>query len=467
MAGTRALNQNQKIILGVKSSFTQYAGWKIYVGFSGGADSCALLLALQSVAPELNITLKAVHFEHGIRGAESLCDADWCTKFCLERQIEFQKISLNTPENRLPGENLEAAARRLRLHHWAKLATTPDCAVALGHHADDVMENVMLRLFRGGNTSSLSALRPKRIVNDVIFLRPLLDFSRRQLRDFLRENQLDSWCEDKTNEDTSNARNYLRREVLPQLNAKFPFALPGIHAAAEALQCDADYLEHAANEAFKSIQVKKTTSVEFWQNLHPALCQRVLKLWLSFRLNRFFVPDSHLMRRFNDTLNADHSEPKEIPVAGGGKILIQHNSVSISKKITPPEETCWNWQDTASVSYGFATIHSEMVDNLPAKISVNEAYMDAELLPAKLLVRNRRDGDRIVPFGRESEVKLKKFFTDAGVSSKESRIHPLLCLPDNTIIWVPGVRQTNFAPVSLSTKIILKFSLVTLDSIDI
>jgi tRNA(Ile)-lysidine synthase len=453
------MKHHEKIIPGVKPVLTPYSGWKLFVGFSGGADSCALLLALQKVAPELHISLEAIHFEHGIRGAASCRDAAWCVAFCKVRNIPCRVIPLATPENRLPGENLEAAARRLRLAQWGHLITATDQAVVLGHHADDVTENVLLRLFRGGNSGSLSALRQCREINDILFLRPLLKFTRLELRGFLHENHLDSWCEDTTNEDTSNARNYLRREVLPQLDAKFSFAVPGINAAADALECDADYIELAADEAFREVRVKKTTSVEYWKKLHPALRQRVLKLWLSARLNRFYVPDSHMMQRFNQMLEANPGEARKIPIIGGGEMLIQHDSVSISSKIAPPEAICWAWRKDSSIIFGLYTLQADVVSSLPSEITPNEAYIDADLLPDTLDIRPRQDGDRIMPFGRKTEVKLKKIFTDSGISSNESHLRPLLCLPDGIIIWVPGIRQTNFAPVTSVTKKIIRFSL--------
>ena len=145
-----------------------------WVGFSGGADSTALLLILwaQGIRP-----LTAVHFNHGLRENAADVDAEWCRNFCKTRDIPFLLHHLDIPGNRQPGEGIEAAARRCRLAAWAKLTKTDD-AVVLGHQRDDAFEDLLLRLGRGANSSGLSPLRPERRVHELTFLRPLLQYRR-------------------------------------------------------------------------------------------------------------------------------------------------------------------------------------------------------------------------------------------------------------------------------------------------
>ena len=135
-------------------------GKHLYCSFSGGSDSLALLLLLDHWKT-IGFTLSAVHFEHGFRGEESLLDAEFCRKKCGEMKIPFRCIPLHVPENLLPGEGEEAAARRLRLFWWKKIVADPEKElIATGHHGGDVAENMLLRLFRGGNVSSLTSLKP-------------------------------------------------------------------------------------------------------------------------------------------------------------------------------------------------------------------------------------------------------------------------------------------------------------------
>ena len=132
----------------------------ILLGFSGGADSCALFLILEHWSKKIPFNLTAVHFEHGLRGKASLNDAEFCRNTAEKYNVPFICYSLNVPENMLKNETIESAARRLRLTKWQELAAKTDkCEIHLAHHADDLTENILLRLFRGANVSGLCGLR--------------------------------------------------------------------------------------------------------------------------------------------------------------------------------------------------------------------------------------------------------------------------------------------------------------------
>ena len=145
-------------------------GKTVYCSFSGGADSLALLLFLKEWSRRISFSLEAVHFEHGFRGADSLADARFCHAICEREKIPFQLFRINVPKHRLKGEGDEEAARRMRLDYWHKIVRNPgNSLIAVGHHADDRIENVLLRLFRGSNASGLSSMRAvqKLVVKDV------------------------------------------------------------------------------------------------------------------------------------------------------------------------------------------------------------------------------------------------------------------------------------------------------------
>lgn len=451
----------EKMICGVRELLESYRGYHLYVGFSGGADSCALLKILAELAPQISAVIKAIHFEHGIRGQASKEDAVWCKLFCQELKVECQVIPLRTRDNREQGENLEAAARRLRLDQWALLARTPKDAVVLGHHSDDVVENVLLKLFRGGNSGSLSSLRFERRINGVLYLRPLLNFTREDIQTMLHEGKISDWREDATNDDTGHSRNYLRHMLLPELNNHFSFAIPGIRAASDALEHDADFIEQHSVDSYKIIQSQDKTPLLFWKSLHPALRQRVLGMWLSDRLNRYYVPDSSVMQRFDETLKGDVSEAKLIPLQGEGDLLIQHDEIQLSIEITIPSPLFWTWRHSHSVMFADHSFYISEVDALPDNISCFEAFYDADELPDTLLIRTRLDGDRMAVFKGGSQVKIKKIFTDAGITSIDSQSWPLLCLSSGEVIWVPGIRHSDFATIKSETKRIIKISFAT------
>ena len=198
----------------------------IFIGFSGGADSTALLLLLNEIYPD---RLVAIHFNHGIR-SESFEEEVWCRDFCIARDINFQSFQLE-----LSPHSSENEARRARLVMWKQLVSESGGVVALAHHQDDINENFFLRLMRGSGTTGLTGLRINSEVNGIRFWRPLLNFHKQDLLVFLEEQGVTSWCEDASNSQDIYRRNRVRNELLP-LYQEISKQLNGLETSIQVLQ---------------------------------------------------------------------------------------------------------------------------------------------------------------------------------------------------------------------------------------
>ncbi len=294
---------------------------RIFAGFSGGADSTALLLLLAEAAPG---RVTAVHFQHGLRGAAAERDAVWCRKFCKERGLPFRLVRLAVVKSRRPGESLEEAARRCRLEKWRKIAGPGD-AVALGHHADDRIEELLLRLARGANASGLTGLRPERVVAGVRFVRPLLGQRRAAVEAFLKGRGVRNWREDRSNADTAFRRNAIRHKWLPMIREDAGHDR-GLLASLEALALDADFLEAEAAR-----RLPETTGLEAWRGLHPALLPRVLRLWLRRELGRDVVPVQAAVERLRGELARKPAGTRLVPLGGGVTVGVSRRGLALAE----------------------------------------------------------------------------------------------------------------------------------------
>ena len=289
-------------------------GRTLYASFSGGADSTALILILR----QWEIPFAAVHFTHGIRDAATgMRELDFCRDFCGERGIPFLHKALCVPERRLKNEGLEEAARRCRLDAWHEIIPPEqrdNSAVITAHHGDDVRENLLLRLFRGGNTSSLTGLRAESLVDGIRFLRPLLRFTKEDLKEVLARSGVTEWNEDITNASDEAARNFLRNRILPVIGKRLSFAPGGILAAASVLAQDASFLEETAA---RTAMENDLTDASVWRTMHPAIRIRVLRLWLSRRAGKEVIPDRRTAERFEHLLSLPFTRRvRKMPVAG-------------------------------------------------------------------------------------------------------------------------------------------------------
>ena len=186
------------------------------VAFSGGADSTALLLAAQARWPGQVV---ALHVHHGIQAvAEDF--VRHCQDFCEARHIPLF-VAYVDGRHEL-GESPEDAARKARYGALADLAQSHQLAqVALGQHADDQIETLLLALSRGAGLPGLAGMAAHFTRHGVAFIRPLLALSAQDIRAWLVASGV-AFIEDPSNGNTDFVRNRIRHQVLPTLAQAFP-----------------------------------------------------------------------------------------------------------------------------------------------------------------------------------------------------------------------------------------------------
>jgi len=196
-------------------------GERVVVACSGGADSVALLRLLHSVNQSNYWQWKLVvaHVEHGIRGTESRADAAFVRTLATKLRLPFQMRRLEL--KKLHKKVSEATARDAR--RKALAAMSRGDTVVLAHHSDDQVETILMRLLRGSGLEMLAGM-PEIVVHQspkLRLVRPLLHFSRTELRDYLASIGQD-WREDATNAQPDFLRNRIREELLPLLRTYQP-----------------------------------------------------------------------------------------------------------------------------------------------------------------------------------------------------------------------------------------------------
>jgi len=442
--------------------FARYRGETIYVGFSGGADSTALLLLLDRYAEEFNLTIEAVHFDHGIRN-NSAEDARWCGNFCADRLIRFQTVVLNVPRRILPGESVEAAARRCRLEAWRELAPR-GALIAVGHQRGDRVENALLRLCRGSNVSGLTSLRYRQVLNEMIFLRPLLDWTKAEIEKYLQSIQIKFWREDATNQDLTYKRNLFRQAILPRIYQELSYAEGGMMRSLEALEQDASFIEEAADRQWRRVCGRKYLPADFIREQHQAILFRILRLWLSRETGRDTIPDYSLVNRIIAAARRTDGEARIIPFRRDLQLEMFNGRLTVYRPAEPPKFGVieWNWQQQEEISYGPHLLRAEILDTVPEPMTEPDRFIACfplAALPEVLAVRAWQEGDRMVPAGRKSAVKLKKLFADLKIPAREKRHYPVLLAPSGEVLWVAGIRRAAVSADAAAPVIRLSFRL--------
>ncbi len=206
----------------------------VVVGCSGGADSVALLRAvgeLRKRSAQARGFLIAAHFNHALRGNESDHDAAFVGELAGQLQVRFESA-------RGDGQITdEANLRTERLQFLIDTAKTAGARyIAVAHTVDDNVETVLHHLMRGTGPAGIAGISPTRpLEQDLVLVRPLLSMRRSTLRAGLREIG-QAWREDSSNRNTDYRRNWIRRQLIPQIQSQFPQAVEAIGRAIESQQ---------------------------------------------------------------------------------------------------------------------------------------------------------------------------------------------------------------------------------------
>lgn len=202
-------------------------GDRLCVALSGGRDSTVLLHALAALRSRTaSFRLSALHVHHGLSPRADAW-AECCAGLCAALGVPLQVVRVTVPRD--SGEGIEAAARRLR--HAAFVACDADW-LALAHHRDDQAETVLLNLLRGAGVEGAAGMPAERAAaRGPRLLRPLLTVPGEALADYAAAHAL-AWIEDESNRDTHFRRNFLRHDILPALQTRFPGASAALARAA-------------------------------------------------------------------------------------------------------------------------------------------------------------------------------------------------------------------------------------------
>ncbi|AXQ28989.1 tRNA lysidine(34) synthetase TilS [Solimonas sp. K1W22B-7] len=365
---------------------------RVWVAFSGGCDSTVLLQLLSQAG--LGRRLRAVHVHHGLQAAA----ADWpahCRRVCRRLGVPLSLESV-TVDRRHPG-GTEAAAREARYQALGALMAPGDCLVT-AHHRDDQAETLLLRLLRGTGVAGMAGMQPLTAFGPGWLWRPLLDLPRHALREHAHRQGLE-WVEDPHNRDPAYARSWLRREVMPRLQQRWP-------QAAESL---ARYSRHAAEAkgllaelAQIDLQIADVAgglSIRVLRELSAARRNNLLRHWLE-RAGRLPPPAALLERLERELLAARPDATPRLPHDGAE--LRRYRDVLYLLPALPPAPK--------GVDLAWPPRRRELA--LPAGCG----RLQLPRAPTRpLIVRFSAGGEELRPVGSKHRRSLKNLFQEAGI----------------------------------------------------
>jgi tRNA(Ile)-lysidine synthase len=426
-------------------------GQHIVVAISGGPDSVALLSILHHLRSSWELTLTAVHCNHGLRGAESEGDQKFVETFCqgLGVCLQVRQVGLHMGGRKA---SLQAKARDLRYRVMQEVAA--QCGadhIATGHTADDQAETVLLWMLRGAGLTGLSGMPAFR---DHKIVRPLYDTKRQEILAYLRSSEL-SFREDSSNVQPYYLRNRVRSEVIPILNRLVPSSVNALCELADICREDDRYLDQQVARVSSAVMRESAggwaIDCAFLLELPSSLQRRCIRNLLrendaQRRASGIRTVDG-IIRLASNTRSGLSLDLK------GGRVVVDDRRLRFvpfqareishagqphgrcQERLSVPGELIWSGTDQR------LQVQQQARIEVRAPLGADRILVDADRVSPPLTVRNWLPGDRFYPSGMGGHSKkVQDFFTDLKIPiAFRSRI-PLVVAPEG-ILWIVGYRQ--------------------------
>ncbi|KAF0185807.1 MAG: tRNA(Ile)-lysidine synthase [Nitrospirae bacterium] len=449
-----------KVKLTLQKHDMLHAGEHVLVGLSGGADSVCLLTVLDRLKPEMNLRITAAYLDHGLRPEETPQETDFCRDLCGAFDIAFHVQKLNVRAH-AKAEKLstQESARELRYRALQDIAALVGAhRIAIGHHADDQAETILMRLFRGTGPSGMAGIRPVR--KNII--RPLIDIERKHIEAFLDAEGI-AFMVDSSNLRDDYMRNKLRHHIMPAIKKLNCDVIKTMSRTAEICRDEERYFEVQVTKTLMKLITRKTdTAIELFLSPLEAMDKVILRRVLRRALDETrglreigLVHIEEIMRLIRSGAAGDRSY-----LPGGRRAIRKYATMLITSDIPQTiEPVAFDSSRSLPIPQAGIVLLPRLIARQQWDGSFGDAktsaVFDAGKLTLPLTVRSRVAGDFFYPFGFGKRKKLQDFFVDEKVARDERDAVPLL-LSGDAIAWVAGYRIDARYAVGEATESLLQ-----------
>ena len=470
----------------------------VLLAVSGGADSTALLYAMQALKAEelFSGKLLCVHINHRLRGAEADTDEDFVIAQTAKLNLPITTRQLDVcgfaRRNKL---SIETAARKLRLESLLDIAKANGCNhIATGHQKNDNAETIIQRLGRGTGIRGLAGIWPVRsFADDVRFARPLLCVGRDEIVGYLRKRNL-KWRTDKTNKDCTYRRNYIRHHLLPALQkdcsgsiAEQLFELSQSARRFYKLVCDWADKTWPALADYSEGKVKLDLKMFLTQPM-PVRVELIRRGLTAVGSGERDLRHKHYERILE--LSEQNVSGRKIELPGGFVVWREYGSLIFARpqksEVGSQKSEVGNLSSVVleipgQTRFGRYLIEATIFEadegvvekfkmdsclrrNDTAQESNFVEWFDLDKIKLPLVVRFRQDGDKFWPLGLAGEKKVGKFLTAAKVP-QELRQNLLIVADNEKTIWLWPIRVSEQTKITAGTRRILQLQIASASSI--
>ncbi|MEX2456913.1 MAG: tRNA lysidine(34) synthetase TilS [Balneolaceae bacterium] len=418
-------------------------------GVSGGVDSMVLLYLLH----KHNIKTTVIHCNYQKRGKESDADQELVEEICMLWGLDCVSVKLNPKE--AEGKNFQGWARDRRYQIFRDIKSeTGANYIVTAHHRDDQLETIFQKILRGSGFSSWKGMQ---VLEEDLF-RPLLSLQKDEILEFAKENHI-PFRDDKSNESSKYARNFLRNEWVPQLNELFPGWQKNLLSVSER----AEEFELLTEELLQRVRMDdRTLDREKFLSINKKVWPALILQFLNDAL-----PNLSVTTGFLDQIE------KLKNLQTGAKIVVsddyslfrdRHKLVLRDRNTEKQVEITFTKKDLSHKKKKMGSMEISMIEWDHA-ISETILQFDVDRFTWPLTIRTWNEMDKIQPFGMKGSQSVAKLLANKKVSAVEKNKAKVLQSFDGKIcavIFPHLTKNDQFGVISEEVKCTSKTETIVL-----
>ncbi len=371
---------------------------------------------------------QVAHINYKLRGNDSDLDQKTVQGFCEKNHIKFHLYEVSEKDQK-PENSIQLWARELRYHFFKEIQKKENLQfLVTAHHLNDQLETFIINLSKAAGINGLSGIPS----NDNSILRPLLDFSKKEIYQFAEQNHIE-FREDLSNKKNDYLRNKIRNEIVPLLMETNDHFLENFRKSSLYLNQTKDFVQKQIQEIENRLTVFnpdfKILSKEQLDQQSDFVKFEILKKY-------GFIREEEIPKIFKAENNRSFFS-KEYRL-----IVNRDQLIFINKNDDQDTDEKIELMDHSDFSEN--QININLVDYIESNDGMNKVFewhFDAEKLQFPLCLRKQKEGDEFYPTGFSGKKKISKFFRDEKLSALVREKIWLLCDSRNHILGVIPLRQ--------------------------
>lgn len=420
------LELDKKILGTVRKTLKEYHAKRLLVAVSGGIDSMVLLNLISRIVDRNSFAV--VNVDHDLRPS-SADEVEFLRKYCEKNNYKFYTTKWTSKPDDDVG--MEAAGRDFRYHYFSQIMQENNFDTLItAHHANDLAENILMKMIRSGNVYEVTSLKQQRDFYDGQLVRPLLGFSKAELRKYAKKHDIDH-VQDETNFENITMRNRLRNNIFPELQKENGQMLSHFRLFDQQLTALIDLavsqfrqLELEMNIKFDKNQIKGDL-----KPLKQIDSSQQTLFWGGFFTRNLDIPVSNKQVEQIITVITGSNPNASINLEDNWKFIRSYDDFLLSSNNL-----------SENYSYQIKINQTVIIDEKKFTIKrckAEEADVIVDEMPEVITLRNRRNGDKLlIDAGRHQKLS-KRFINEKVPEYKRNKI-PIL-LFDNQVVWVEKI----------------------------